>query len=402
MKQEIKFTVFFRTMMFLSFVALMCLAPQHADAQLFNMLNKGANALKNSNAKKKFEPLKEKAENALQTGDMAYLISEECMVALPEQGNKMSGNALSEWQQLDKKIKSYLYSELHTIDQNNYFENVDAMVDKASSAPTTELKALYVDAAIGVMKAMIAYNFDVQNNRDKVDLAYNKVKEVYDQLPSTYKPYNVAKNADIKDPRYLHNLKGGIPTADFMIEYQQKMQAQKVEAAAKREAANAAELQNRKAMFAKGNNSSMQFYVSVKKPGTANLERIDIANIASGSTTCYINEKGGLSSIGKFVKEGNEIKVYKGSSLIGYITEDCQFFDYNRSNLGTLKADGKAYDRNGYTIGEVSSNSVKFGSSTYVWNCTSSIGNKLYPAALFLFFNKQFANYINVKDYYAH
>lgn len=392
----------FKSIKLLTLSLALCAVPQQSDAQIIGLgtIAKGAKLIKGANAKKKYDPLKEKAEEALQKGDLSYLITDECMIELPEQGNKLTGNALSDWQNLDKKIKGFLYVELHTIDKANFCENVNTLIGKATSAQTTEMKALYVDAAIGVLKGMMAYNYDVQSNRSQVVAACNSVKSAWNSLPSSYKPYAVSKDADIRDPRFLHNLRGGVPSADDIIAYQEKSKKEKADAEAKKQASEAQELANRKAMFAKGS-SSCGFYVSVQKAGTANLERVDIANIESGKSSFNIREKGGTSSIGKFVLDGNEYKVYKGTSLIGYISEDCQFYDYNRNRLGVLNSSGKAYDKNGYTLGEVSSSTVKYGTS-YIWNSTSSISTKLFPAALFLFFNKEFANYINVKDYYAH
>lgn len=382
----------------LTLIVAFSIVPQQSDAQLLGALAKGAKALKGANAKKKFEPLKEKADTALQKGDIAYLMSEECMTELPEQGGKMTGSALTEWQTLDTKIKTFLYTELHTIDKANYCENVETLLGKASSASDTQMKALYVDAAIGVLKAMMAYNYDVQSNRDNVVAACNNVKAAWNELPASYKPYSVPSGADIRDPRYLHNLKGGVPDADDIVAYQEKQRVAKAEVEAKKAQAAAADLEKRKAMFERGS-SSCAFYVRVQKPGTANIEQQYIANIESGSTNFNIREKNGTTSIGKFVKAQDEYRVYKNNSMVGYISNECKFYDYTRSYLGELTSDGNAYDKNGYKIGEVSSGSVSYKSS-YYWSSSSSISSKLFPAALFIFFNDEFASYINVKDYY--
>lgn len=386
----------------LTLVMAFSLMPQQSDAQSLNDLVRGAKALKGAAkgaaAKSKYEPLKEKAETALQNGDLAYLISEECMVELPAQGNNLTGNAAEEWHNLYSRILGVFYVELHTIDQAGFCENVETLIGKAQAAETVQMQALYVDAAIGVMKAMISYNYDVKGNRAAVDKAYASVKAEWDKLPDSYKPVTVAEGADIHDPRFLHNLKGGVPDADFIIAYQDKIKEAQAEELAKKEAAANAEKERRLAMF-EGGSSSCSFYVNVQKPGVSNVEKVDIANISSGSSSFNINEKNGTSSIGKFVLNGDEYEVYKGSSLIGYISKECKFYDRNRNYLGELTSGGNAYDKNGYTLGEISSSTVKLGSS-YKWNSSSSINTKLFPAAVFLFFNSDFASYINVKDYY--
>lgn len=391
------------------FVAMsLLMLPMCADAQLglgLSALSKGVKAVKGAAAKKKYEPLKSGAETALQNKDMEYIISEECLVDLPTQGSKLTGNALSEYQDLDVRIKTFLYTELHTIDQVNFCENIDALLAKASSAPSVEVKALYVDAAIGVMKAMAAYGYDVKANRSKVDNAYNSIKAQYDELPSTYKPYPKVEGADIRDPRFLHNLTGGIPDADFIIQYQAKAAEQKAaaelaaqKAAEDRKAQQAAEAEKLKEMFHR-NSSSVQLYVNAQKPGTANVEKVDIANIAYGNSPININDKNGSSSIGRFVLSGNEYEVYCGTSLIGYITEECKYYDRQRNYLGYINTSGTAYDKNGYTLGEISSSTVKFKSS-YKWNMNNTPNNKIFVAALCIFFNSNFAGTINVKDYY--
>ena len=321
------------------------------------------------------------------------------MVALPAAAEDLTGAlAIQEWNDLQSRILGVLYARLHTIERAGFCENVDDLIARARNAGTVQMQALYVDAAIGVMKAMISYGYDVEGNRAAVDAAYDIVKAEWDRLPDSYKPLSVPDNADIRDPRYMHNLTGGVPDADFIIAYQEKIRQQQAEEQARKEAAAAAEKENLKAMFDRGS-SSCQFYVNQQKPGTANIERVDIANISSGGSTIYINEKGGSSSIGKFVLNGDEYEVYKGSSLIGYISSECKFYDRNRNYLGEFTTGGYAYDKYGSTLGEVSSMTVKLGSS-YKWNSSGSISTKLFPAALFLFFNSEFSSYINIKDYY--
>lgn len=385
-----------KTLRVLTLVAVLCMVPQQADAQLFGLVQGGAKALKNAGAKSKYQPLADKAEAAVQNWDIPYLISNECMFELPAQGEKLSGNAAAQWADLQKRIFGVLYVELHTIDQAGFCESIGTLMGKAKAAETVQMKALYVDAAIGLMKAMIVYNYDVNANRAAVDEAYNSIKAEWDLLPDSYKPVTVPQNANIRDPRYLHNLKGGIPDADFIIAYQEKLKNQEAEEAAKKQAAAAAAAESKKKEFAKGN-SSCQFFVWTQKSGSTNLERVDIANIASGTSSFNINEKGGTSSIGKFVLEGDVYVVYKGSSVVGYISDEWKFYNYNKEYIGELTTGGYAYDKNGYTLGEVSSSTVKFGSS-YKWHCSGSIYTKLFPAAVFIFFNNQFANYINIQS----
>lgn len=379
-----------------------CMVPQRADAQLYDLargLKSGVKAVKGAKAKSSFEPLKEKALAAVENNDLEYLMSEECMVELPAAAENLTGAlAIQEWENVKSRILGVFYARLHTIEQAGFCENVADLVAKAQASENVQMQALYVDAAIGVMKAMISYNYDVEGNRAAVDAAYDAVKAEWDKLPDSYKPLAVPENANIRDPRYMHNLKGGIPDADFIIAYQEKIKAQQAEEEAKKEAAAAAEKENAKAMFERGS-SSCQFFINQQKSGTSNTERVDIINISSGSETVYINEKGGSSSIGKFVRNGDEYEVYKGSSLIGYISNECKFYDRNRNYIGEFKTSGYAYDKNGSTLGEVSSSTVKLGSS-YKWNASGTISTKLFPAAVMLFFNSEFAGYINQKDYY--
>lgn len=277
----------------LALVMAFSMVPQESNAQLYELargLKSGVKAVKGAKAKSTFEPLKEMALEAVQNGNLEYLMSEECMVELPAAAENLTGAALQEWNDLQARILGLFYVQLHTIDQAGFCDNVAELIGKAQAAETVQMQALYVDAAIGVMKAMISFNYDVQGNRAAVDAAYNAIKAEWDKLPDSYKPLSVPEDANIRDPRFMHNLKGGIPDADFIIAYQEKIKEQQAEEQAKKEAAAAAEKERLLAMFKNGT-SSCQFYVNQQKQGTANIERLDIINISSGTSTIYINVK---------------------------------------------------------------------------------------------------------------
>lgn len=377
------------------------LVPQYSEAQIFNAIKKGVKEVKGLSVSKKYKQLKEKAEVAMQNNDIAYLMSEECMVDLKSFKSDLTGSDVQDYQELSSNIKDYFYALLHTSEDANFIENIDDVLLKAKSAPSDEVKALYVDAAIGIMNELIKSDYDIVANRGKLDAVREKIMAEYNTLQETYKSYKIPENTEKidpayrRDPRYLHNMKGGIPDVDKMISYREEQKKKAIAAAEAQKKYEAAEQENRKKMF-KNNNNSVDLWIYYTNPGSANLERRTVARIESGSAPIHIYEgEKGYNTIGKFELRDDEYVVYANNSTIGYIDSDCIFYDSNHRKIGTLSSNGDAYNANGSKIGSVGT-SVEF--SSYRWRTNTSINNKIFTAALCIFYNSSFANIINVKS----
>ncbi|MCQ2233805.1 MAG: hypothetical protein MJZ24_03570 [Paludibacteraceae bacterium] len=406
---------------------------QSAQAQLgygISALSQGVKAAKNSKNNKKYEPLKEKALEAIQKNDIEYLMSEECMIQLTEMGEKLSGKNAQDWKLTKAKINTYFYVLCHTLEQNNFVANIDELMDKASKTSSEKEKALYVDAAIAVMKGMIVYNYDVNANLATVNATYNKVKAMYDQLPASYKPVTVPKGADPRDIRFLHNLTGGVPDAQDMLEIQAQLAQQKKaneEAKAKAEAENAQkeaqDIERRKKMFY--SNLADYSMVNIKRyrKNQYGQDFKDDYNVmsASGSRIYYgvgFRELNGLvfdqyvtdkrsKQLVNFSRRsyGSEDKDYieYNGAFSAYITPELKVYkgtSGNRSQsdyMGYMDSKGNCYDKNGRKIGYVDTYTINRGS--YSWRCnTSSDITKINSAIVLIFFGEQLGGDFTLKS----
>lgn len=395
---------------------------QNAEAQLgygIYAIGQGAKAAKGNKANKKYEPLKEKALNAIEKNDIEYLMSEECTQQLAEFGEKLTGKNAQDWTLTKAKIDTYFYVLCHTLEKDNFLANIDDLMGKAAKATSEKEKALYVDAAIAVMKGMIVYNYDVNANLQAVNSAYSKVKAMYDQLPASYKPVTVPKGANTRDVRFLHNLTGGVPNAQDMIEIQgqlaqqrQAEEAAKAKAEAEKAEKEAQDLENRKKMFYEMGNDNCIVTIKRKHKYSETSTYLEDYNIASAygndifygvgfkengytvESTVSRNRKRLVSFTRRSYEDESKNCIEYRGAFDAYVSPELKVYKgYNSfrdqsAYVGYMDSKGNCYDKYGYKIGSVDYWGIHRGSQE--WKFYQGNGNntttRINMALTFIFF----------------